>query len=194
MAYHTTATASPEEMCDRAERTLDRAVSHGFYTLQAGQQQYMDEFWRRSDVQLSGIDEARVKRTTVEIQQAIRFNLYHVLQASARAETTGVAAKGLTGHAYEGHYFWDTETYLMPFLIYTSPRIAKNLLMFRYNMLDQARERATMMSMRGAMLASIAQRTARNDRNTSRIAPKISATDQPSERNREAMAWRSISP
>ena len=151
MAYHTTAPASPEEMCDRAERTLDRAVSHGFYTLQAGQQQYMDDFWRRSDVQLSGIDEARVKRTTVEIQQAIRFNLYHVLQASARAETTGVAAKGLTGHAYEGHYFWDTETYLMPFMIYTSPRIAKNLLMFRYNMLDQARERATMMSMRGAM-------------------------------------------
>ncbi len=151
IAYHTSATAPPQEVCDRAERTLDRATRHGFYTLQMGQQQYMDEFWRRSDVQLSDIEEARAQRTTAEVQQAMRFNLFHILQASARAETVGVAAKGLTGHAYEGHYFWDTEIYLMPFLIYTSPRIAKNLLMFRYNMLDHARARAKELSHRGAM-------------------------------------------
>jgi alpha,alpha-trehalose phosphorylase len=87
----------------------------------------------------------------VEIQQAIRFNLFHILQASARAEDTGVSAKGLTGQAYEGHYFWDTEIYLLPFLIYTSPRIAKNLLMFRYKMLPQARARARELGHRGAM-------------------------------------------
>src|SRR5262249_43022685 len=72
-------------------------------------------------------------------------------QASARAEDTGVPAKGLTGQAYEGHYFWDTETYLLPFLIYTSPRIAKNLLTFRYKMLPQARARAKQLGHRGAM-------------------------------------------
>ena len=82
------------------------------------------------------------KRSTVEIQQAIRFNLFHILQASARAEDTGVPAKGLTGQAYEGHYFWDTEIYLMPFLTYTSPRIARNLLAFRYKMLPIRHERA----------------------------------------------------
>jgi alpha,alpha-trehalose phosphorylase len=87
----------------------------------------------------------------VEIQQAIRFNLFHILQASARAEDMGVPAKGLTGQAYEGHYFWDTEIYLLPFLIYTSPRIAKNLLRFRYNMLPQARARARQLGHRGAM-------------------------------------------
>ena len=65
--------------------------------------------------------EDRMQRTTVEIQQAIRFNLFHILQASARAEDAGVPAKGLTGQAYEGHYFWDTEIYLLPFLTYTSP-------------------------------------------------------------------------
>ena len=54
-------------------------------------------------------------------------------------------------YAYEGHYFWDSEIYLMPFLIYTAPRIAKNLLLFRYNMLDQARTRARELSHRGAM-------------------------------------------
>jgi alpha,alpha-trehalose phosphorylase len=87
----------------------------------------------------------------VEIQQAIRFNLFHILQASARAEDAGVPAKGLTGQAYEGHYFWDTEIYLLPFLIYTSPRIARNLLTLRYRMLPQARARAKELGHRGAM-------------------------------------------
>src|SRR6478736_1727512 len=70
---------------------------------------------------------------------------------SARAEDTGVPAKGLTGQAYEGHYFWDTEIYLLPLLIYTSPRIARNLLAFRYKMLPQARARAKELGHRGAM-------------------------------------------
>ena len=85
------------------------------------------------------------------MQQAIRVNLFHILQASARAENHGIAAKGLTGEAYEGHYFWDTEIYLLPFLIYTSPLTAKNLLRFRYNMLDQARARARELSHPGAL-------------------------------------------
>ena len=87
----------------------------------------------------------------MEIQQAIRFNLFHILQASARAEDSGVPAKGLTGQAYEGHYFWDTEIYVLPFLTYTSPRIARNLLTFRYKMLQQARARARQLGHRGAM-------------------------------------------
>ncbi|MGA9550366.1 MAG: glycosyl hydrolase family 65 protein, partial [Rhodomicrobium sp.] len=66
-------------------------------------------------------------------------------------EDSGVPAKGLTGRAYEGHYFWDTEIYLMPFLTYTSPTIARNLLAFRYGMLDQARARARHLRHRGAM-------------------------------------------
>ena len=88
----------------------------------------------------------------MEIQQAIRVNLFHIIQASARAEGTGVGAKGLTGQAYEGQYFWDTEVYLLPFLIYTSPRIAKNLLRFRYGMLDHARARARELGHRGALV------------------------------------------
>jgi alpha,alpha-trehalose phosphorylase len=62
-----------------------------------------------------------------------------------------VSAKGLTGQAYEGHSFWDTEIYLLPFLIYTSPRIARNLLTFRYQMLPQARARARQLGHKGAM-------------------------------------------
>jgi len=151
MVYHTSPTASAEELCGRAEWTMDRVTTQGFQQLLAAQEQYMNDFWRRSDVRVEDTREDRAKRTTVEIQQAIRFNLFHILQASARAEDTGVPAKGLTGQAYEGHYFWDTEIYLLPFLIYTSPRIARNLLSFRYKMLDQARARARELGQRGAM-------------------------------------------
>jgi alpha,alpha-trehalose phosphorylase len=151
MVYHTSQTASVEELCGRAEWTMDRVMNQGFQQLLAAQEQYMDDFWRRSDVQIRDVRKDRTKRTTVEIQQAIRFNLFHILQASARAEDAGVPAKGLTGQAYEGHYFWDTEIYLLPFLTYTSPRIARNLLTFRYKMLPQARARARQLGHRGAM-------------------------------------------
>jgi alpha,alpha-trehalose phosphorylase len=151
MVYHTSETASAEELCGRADWTMDRVTAQGFQELLAAQEEYMNAFWRRCDVRVKDVREDRTKRTTVEIQQAIRFNLFHILQASARAEDTGVPAKGLTGHAYEGHYFWDTEIYVLPFLTYTSPRIAKNLLTFRYNTLPQARARARQLGHRGAM-------------------------------------------
>ena len=151
MVYHTSPTALPQELCNRAEWTMDRIVNQGFQELLAAQEKYLHDFWRRSDVRVRDIREDRTKRSTVEIQQAIRFNLFHILQASARAEDRGVPAKGLTGQAYEGHYFWDTEIYLLPFLTYTSPHIAKNLLRFRYNMLPQARARAKELGHRGAM-------------------------------------------
>ena len=151
MVYHTSPTASAEELCGRAEWTLDRVASQGFQQLLASQEQYVSDFWRRSDVQVKDVSEERTKRTTVEVQQAIRFNLFHILQAAARAEDAGVPAKGLTGQAYEGHYFWDTEVYLLPFLTYTSPWIAKNLLAFRYKMLPQAQARARQLGHRGAM-------------------------------------------
>ena len=151
MVYHTSKMASAEELCGHADWTMDRVTAQGFQKLLTAQEQYMDDFWRRSDVRIRDIREDRTNRSTVEIQQAIRFNLFHMLQASARAEDAGVPAKGLTGKAYEGHYFWDTEIYVLPFLTYTSPRIARNLLTFRYKMLPQARARAKELGHRGAM-------------------------------------------
>jgi alpha,alpha-trehalose phosphorylase len=151
MVYHTSRIASAEELCGRAEWTMDRVTMQGFEQLLVAQEQYVEDFWRRSDVRVMAIRAERTKRSTVEIQQAIRFNLFHILQASARADDTGVPAKGLTGRAYEGHYFWDTEIYLLPFLTYTSPQTARNLLRFRYKMLPLARERARQLGHRGAM-------------------------------------------
>src|SRR5262249_30570509 len=151
MVYHTSKTDDADEVRRQADWTLDRVTSQGFAELLAEQEQYMDQFWRRSSVEVRNVKAERARLSTVEVQQAIRLNLFHILQASARAEDKGVAAKGLTGQAYEGHYFWDTEIYLLPFLIYTSPPIAKNLLRLRYSMLDQARRRAGELSHRGAL-------------------------------------------
>jgi alpha,alpha-trehalose phosphorylase len=140
--YHTSRGVPPRELVDRSRRTLDRAVRDGFASLIAGQERYLEEFWHRADVQVEG---------PRRVQQAIRWNIFQLCQASARAETSGIPAKGLTGQAYEGHYFWDTEIYVAPFLTYTSPRITRNLLRFRHTMLPLARERATEMSERGAL-------------------------------------------
>jgi alpha,alpha-trehalose phosphorylase len=150
LVYHNSRGASPEELCVRAERTLDRAVKQGIGYLFSSQKKYMDEFWRRSDVQVDGSTD-KFRRASDEIQQALRWNLFQILQAAGRAEGSGIPAKGLTGQTYEGHYFWDTEIYVFPFLIYTAPHIARNLLMFRYHMLERARERAKEVNQKGAL-------------------------------------------
>ena len=142
LTYHTSRSAEPAELCERAERTLERAAHHGFDDLVAEQRRYLDDFWERSDVQISGAP---------DLQQTLRFNLFHILQASGRAEGTGIAAKGLTGQGYEGHFFWDSEIYVLPFLIYTEPRIARNLLKFRHGYLEKARERAREVNQKGAL-------------------------------------------
>ncbi len=144
ISYHTAVDSSPREICFNADLTLDRARRRSFDGLLGDQREYMEAFWERSDVQIIGSQDPPT-------QLAMRWNLFQILQASARTEGTGVAAKGLTGQAYEGHYFWDTEIYVLPFLIYTSPRLARNLLKFRYSLLDKARQRAQVLGHRGAL-------------------------------------------
>ena len=150
MTYHTSGLASAQELCEQAGRTLDRAVVHGFDALLVSQRRYLDDFWYCSDVKIdSGSHDPST--TSEWMQQVLRFNLFHICQASARSEGEGVPAKGLTSRAYEGNYFWDMEIYLQPFLIYTTPRIAKNLLLFRYSILDKARQRAREVNQDGAL-------------------------------------------
>jgi alpha,alpha-trehalose phosphorylase len=143
--YQTSRSIPVPELVNRCRRTLDRAVRDGFDTLVTSQRANLGRFWDRADVRV------QTRLNPMRQQQAIRWNLYQVAQASWRAEGAGVPAKGLTGQAYEGHYFWDTEIYVLPFLSYTQPRIARNLLRFRHSMLDRARERAREVSQQGAL-------------------------------------------
>jgi len=148
VAHQTSRRAGAEELCGRAERTLDRARRAGFASLCASQRERMAAFWERADVEISG---SNMHMDVERIQQVIRLNLFHINQATARAEGAGVPAKGLTGRGYEGHYFWDTEIYVLPFLIHTDPDLARNLLEFRLGMLDQARARAQQVNQKGAL-------------------------------------------
>ncbi len=143
--YQISRSIGVRELVERCGRTLDRVAADGFDVIAATQRENLDRFWDRADVRL------QTRHNPVRHQQAIRWNLFQVAQASWRAEGAGIPAKGLTGQAYEGHYFWDTEIYVLPFLTYTQPRIARNLLRFRHSMLGRARERATEMSQRGAL-------------------------------------------
>ncbi|WP_459251271.1 glycoside hydrolase family 65 protein [Tessaracoccus sp.] len=142
VVYHTSRGVPANELNDRCRRTLDRVAEWGFDHYYARQREWLDDFWLNADVEIGG---------QPAIQQAVRWCLFQLAQAAARSDGMGIPAKGVTGSGYEGHYFWDTEVYLVPFLIYTSPRVARNALRFRVNLLPQARERATVMSQRGAL-------------------------------------------
>jgi alpha,alpha-trehalose phosphorylase len=107
----------------------------------AEQRAYLDEFWDGADVEVEG---------DAEIQQAVRFGLFHILQSAARAETRPIAAKGLTGTGYDGHTFWDTETYVLPVLTYTHPRAAADALRWRSEVLGEAKQHATDLGLAGA--------------------------------------------
>jgi len=145
VTYQTSRSVPPVDLAERCRRTLTRAVDHGPDRLAELQRQNLDRFWDRADVVVEA------KTSPERVQQAVRWNLFALCQASWRAEGTGIPAKGLTGSAYDGHYFWDTEAYVMPFLAYTHPRIARNLLRFRHSMLPMARARAEMLSVNGAV-------------------------------------------
>jgi alpha,alpha-trehalose phosphorylase len=145
-AYQTSPSDEAADLVQRGERTLDRVMTGGFDALLIGQRQCLDHFWDRADVTVED-----TVRHPVRMQQAVRWNLFHLMQASWRAEDAGIPAKGLTGDAYDGHYFWDTETWVLPFLAYTQPRIARNLLRFRHGMLDKARARAQDLELHGAL-------------------------------------------
>lgn len=142
VSYHSSRRVNAEELAFRCARTINRAKAVGYHTLQSNQADWLGRFWRRSDVRVPGHP---------ALQQAIRWNLFQLVQASARAETQGVPAKGLTGSGYGGHYFWDTEIYVNPFLTYTSPQFARNALRFRYQMLPAAAERARELSHDGVL-------------------------------------------
>jgi alpha,alpha-trehalose phosphorylase len=142
VAYHSSRGVPPQELADRCHRTIERARSTGRDTLHAEQHDWLDDFWSHSDIEVTG-DPAG--------QQAIRWNLFQLAQASARTHEQGIAAKAVTAGGYDGHYFWDTEVYVLPFLAYTNPDAARKLLRFRYRMLDAARARAHELSQRGAL-------------------------------------------
>ena len=142
ISYHSSRGVPTRELADRSDRTLDRAAAEGHEFAAQQQREWLADFWDRTDVEVYGQG---------VVQQAVRWNLFQLAQASARADGQGVAAKGVSGTGYGGHYFWDTEIYVLPVLTYTSPIAARNALRFRYSILDDARMRAGELNQQGAL-------------------------------------------
>ena len=141
VAYGWSSMRSVPALRAQVEGDLATAHEHGWSGLVAAQKRYLADFWSRADVELAGDD---------EVQQAIRFALFHVLQAAARAEQRAIPAKGLTGPGYDGHSFWDQETFVLPVLTYTAPQTVADVLRWRHSILEGARGRARELGLEGA--------------------------------------------
>jgi len=141
LSYGWSSQRSVPAIRDQVAAALAEARHTGWDGLLAAQREYLDDFWGRADVELEG---------DTELQQAVRFGLFHTLQAGARAEQRAIPAKGLTGPGYDGHTFWDTERFVLPVLTYTAPDAARDALRWRHSTLDVARERAGQLGLNGA--------------------------------------------
>jgi alpha,alpha-trehalose phosphorylase len=141
IAYGWSGERSAPALRDQVSAALAGARHTGWAGLLAEQRAYLDSFWERADVEIEG---------GAELQQAVRFGLFHVLQAGARGEQRAVAAKGLTGPGYDGHTFWDTESFVLPVLTYTAPHAAADALRWRRATVGLARERARTLGLHGA--------------------------------------------
>lgn len=141
LGYGWSSLRSRPALRDQAAGAITGARYSGWQGLLDSQRAYLDEFWDSADVEVEG---------DPDCQQAVRFGLFHVLQASARAERRAIAGKGLTGTGYDGHAFWDTEGFVLPVLTYTKPQAAADALRWRASTLDLARDRAQQLDLQGA--------------------------------------------
>jgi alpha,alpha-trehalose phosphorylase len=141
LAYGWSSGRSMPALRDQVDAALAAAKRTGWDGLVAAQRAYLDDVWERADVEVEG---------DPQLQQAVRFALFQVVQAGARAERRAIPAKGLTGRGYDGHTFWDMETYVLPVLTYTAPEAARDALCWRHSTLGLARARARELRLQGA--------------------------------------------
>jgi alpha,alpha-trehalose phosphorylase len=141
LAYGWSSQRSRQALLDQVQAAITAARHTGWDGLVDEQRAYLDEFWNACDVELDG---------DTEVQQAVRFGLFHILQAGARGEARPIPAKGLTGPGYDGHAFWDTETFVLPLLTCTLPPAAASALRWRHATLPAARARARQLELKGA--------------------------------------------
>ncbi|MGB2706054.1 MAG: glycosyl hydrolase family 65 protein [Candidatus Omnitrophota bacterium] len=130
-SIHTSRHITHERLKRIAVKDLRWAKDLGFTVLLERHQDAWRERWKTADIKIAGDKEA---------QKALRFNMYHLLIAGKEGDgNVSIGAKTLSGHGYRGHVFWDTEIFILPFFIYTNPEVARNLLMYRFHRLDEAR-------------------------------------------------------
>jgi trehalose/maltose hydrolase-like predicted phosphorylase len=134
-----------DDPAPRAAAALARNAVMGWRKVRSAHDDAWQGRWDAGDVIVEGDDET---------QTAVRFAVYHLTSAAnPDDETVSIGARGLTGDAYFGHVFWDTEIYLLPFYTAVWPRAARSLLMYRYRTLQAARAKAKQIGCSGALYA-----------------------------------------
>lgn len=124
---------------------LEEVSTLGILELKEEQEKYLENFWMDSDIEIKG---------QPELTKAMRFNIYQLLQSVGRDGYSSICAKGLSGEGYGGHYFWESEIYILPVLLLSSPEIARKMLEFRYHILEQAKSQAKLLGhSKGALYA-----------------------------------------
>lgn len=111
------------------QRVMERPVAELFKE----QEEYLLLYWEQCNLEIEG---------DLDLNRAVHYNQYALLQSVGKDCFSNIAAKGLSGEGYEGHFFWDTEMYTLPCFTITYPEFARNLLSFRYQTLEKARENA----------------------------------------------------
>ncbi|MGY0007323.1 glycoside hydrolase family 65 protein [Micromonospora sp. I033] len=130
-----------DELADLVVAEADAARAEGFDALLDAQRAALDAAWATADVELDG---------DPELQQAVRFAVFHLLQSGRVDGDRTIPAKGLTGNGYDGHVLWDTEGYVLPVLTYLAPGLARSALRWRHAHLPEARDRAAELRLAGA--------------------------------------------
>ncbi len=128
---------------DEARRLMEIARNTETELLYKKQKDFLKDYWDKCSLKIEGDDELDI---------ALRYNTYQLLQSAGRDEHSNIAAKGLSGEGYEGHYFWDTEMYMQPFFTMTNPEISKDLISYRYATLPAARENARLLGHKSGAL------------------------------------------
>ncbi len=133
--YVTDMNHKEDELVHAAWEVLDEAVSKGFETLKEEQKNAWSKIWEMADITITG---------DVKAQQGIRFNIFQLNQTYlGKDERLNIGPKGFTGEKYGGSTYWDTEAYCIPFYMATKDQqVARNLLTYRYNHLEKAKENA----------------------------------------------------
>ncbi len=122
----------PGKVLGDLETVLENGLNHYY----KAQEKYMSDFWTNCEMEIDADS---------DMNSAVSFNMYELLQSSAKDSFASIAAKGMSGEGYEGHYFWDTETFIMPFFTLTNPDLSKMLLRYRYSTLNKAKENALLL-------------------------------------------------
>ena len=124
-------------------KAFRKAFHTGLETLLDRHAQKWHTLWDQADVTIDG---------TANIQKNLRFNIYHMLICAHEDEGfSSIGARTLSGEGYRGHIFWDAEIFMLPFYAYVWPEIARNMLLYRYRRLDQAKNIAKAQGYHGSM-------------------------------------------